>query len=294
MVKNGSQSESGAGSAASQRRGKTEETASATKQSSASTAATTTTNKSNDLAEHVQRAYLAVLKNKAAVDTLQGQWRLYLLRLSYLLIFVCLHQIQLPAMSCVADIKQWNDAVRETSGDDGLGLEVVTALQAMQIVLRDALTPLMSLVMTSALAFFLTMDPPADFSSVPYMIANACLPIVMGLYFQQSKNNGSSSGTETTLTTAACIDDRLALINLEPNERKKMDFPVVLVFHGIVTACCWFMQVQLRAHVKNLHDVEQLRKDLIGEGQGQSSKKSGSGSTAQPSQPKSKQSKKKE
>lgn len=43
---------------------------------------------------------------------------------------------------------------------------------------------------------------------------------------------------------------------------KDRNFPVVLVFHSIVSISLWFMQYQMQQHKKNIDMVKKLQLDL--------------------------------
>ena len=53
----------------------------------------------------LDRAYAAVVKNQYTVQELHKQWRLHLLRLSYLVIVLTFHQCQLPITNCIKQVK---------------------------------------------------------------------------------------------------------------------------------------------------------------------------------------------
>ncbi len=79
-----------------------------------STAATDTCSRSrvpfetdgNDsLKARLEIAAAGVYNNKEAADRLFSQWRVSLLRLSYLVILITLHQVQAPVTECIKNIK---------------------------------------------------------------------------------------------------------------------------------------------------------------------------------------------
>ena len=58
-----------------------------------------------ELNTQLDRALTAVVKNQYTVIELHKQWKLHLLRLSYLVIILTFHQCQLPITNCIKQIK---------------------------------------------------------------------------------------------------------------------------------------------------------------------------------------------
>ena len=83
-----------------------------TKNRKKSSGSTTTDNNNNannsdekELNTQLDRALAAVMKNQYTVSELHKQWRLHILRLSYLVIVLTFHQCQLPIPNCIKQIK---------------------------------------------------------------------------------------------------------------------------------------------------------------------------------------------
>ena len=57
------------------------------------------------LREQLDRAEQAVSSNRASVLQLHSNWRTSLLRMSYIVIVVTLHQAQMPSADCMKEIK---------------------------------------------------------------------------------------------------------------------------------------------------------------------------------------------
>lgn len=199
---------------------------------------TTTQTSDDELKEHIRRAEAAVQKNKFTSEYLQATWRRQLLNMSYMLILISLHQTQGLVGSCLKDIKAWNEQDVKIGG-----------MEAIAIVLHDAAEYLLSVVLSVALTIFLMpLQAPNRFSATSYVFANACIPAILSIYLQRK--------------TRGCIEDKLAEMNLEPHPRR-LDLPVVLIFHVIATASYYFMNAQSKQHEKNLLAVEKLKKDLV-------------------------------
>ena len=58
-----------------------------------------------DVGEQLDRALLALERNERAMTTLYVQWRTQLLRMSYLIMLVIMHQLQQPTTLCLKEIK---------------------------------------------------------------------------------------------------------------------------------------------------------------------------------------------
>lgn len=198
--------------------------------------------RAKELEQGINRAEATVLKNKAACETLHAQWRLYLLLLSFLLILVSMYQAQLTVSSCLKDIMAVNSRVNDP----------FSGYQAAGIVSKEALVQLASIVVGGfQMAFLAKKDPHSDFKSPYYTIINACVPALLGLYFNKPK--------------VGCVDDLLRQQDIEPSNRTANGFPVAVVFHVIVTACYWFMDAQARQHETNVVLVENMRKEMLGD-----------------------------
>lgn len=74
-----------------------------------STTATSATNDQkeeyNSVDVQIQKAQVAVAKGRATAAELHSQWRQHLLRLSYMVVLICLHQWQAPITDCLYDVK---------------------------------------------------------------------------------------------------------------------------------------------------------------------------------------------
>jgi hypothetical protein len=60
---------------------------------------------SNPVEEQIRRAQESVQRGLEATAILHTQWRLHLLRLSYLVVLITVHQWQGPMTYCLYDIK---------------------------------------------------------------------------------------------------------------------------------------------------------------------------------------------
>jgi hypothetical protein len=143
--------------------------------------------------------------------------------------------------------------------------ESIASLDALRIILHDSMENLVGLVMTICLVRFLSSRryrARAGFStSLSYMMANACAPIIISLNYQRARNQERSASCISHLQPR---DESLEVPDAGP--RSSSPFPVILVFHILATACVWFMDAQAKQHEKNVLAVERLRADLSASG----------------------------
>ena len=215
----------------------------------------------------LDRAEAAIRSNQAKVDALHKQWKTYLVRLSYMVLVIAFHQLQSPSAACLKDVKQYNQALAES--EDNNDQTALDGFQATQLVVQDCLVHLLAIIMATCLAFYLQSQQEEKtflqkvarkqlvFADSRYMVSNACIPFLLFSFFRSQKTDDNGSPV-----TYSCMDEGLLQsVGLEPEERQR-SLPVVLVFHVIVTACLWFMDLQQNQVMDNLKKLEKLRQDL--------------------------------
>ena len=154
---------------------------------------------------------------------------------------------------------------------DPRSIEIVSHFQFVLLILLF-LTVVPYAQMAASLSFFLTSAKPrANFGSPYYMLASACALPIAGLHFfwrppppaagSQDQDESSSATLLSSYYTIGCVDNLLAKAGLQPIDRIR-PFPVVLIFHVVVTVCYMFMQMQMGQHHKNIQMVIKLRQDL--------------------------------
>lgn len=80
--------------------------------------------------------------------------------------------------------------------------------------------------------------------------------MILSLHFQATKDR------PTCVTAASRYDASLTTADLR-DEQVPRHFPVILVFHMIVSISLWFMQYQNQQHDKNIQMVQKLKQDLL-------------------------------
>lgn len=124
--------------------------------------------------------------------------------------------------------------------------EIVTysTQEAMSLVLNDSVTEVMGLIVVGALAFFLS-NPINTFSARSYMVSTMMIPLQISAFFQNK--------------TMGCTE---VLGNDDSIEALQRQFPISVVFHMIVSGCCWFMEYQLSSRRNDVKAVMTMRKTL--------------------------------
>ena len=186
------------------------------------------------------QAKLIVSRNRTA--DLHAAWLNQMFRMSLIVIFVTLHQLQKPIQSCIEDIKSSNEG-------GASGKDTVTGMNAIGIIFGYSYNELLAVVTSFLLAFLLIPRNAytLDLNTTAYFISSALVPIQLGFYFH-------------TKQPASCIG---------AGEEVQRNFPAVVIYHTIVTLAAWFMKNgmdQCEEHVKlvtdSIADFERMDKKL--------------------------------
>ena len=156
----------------------------------------------------------------------------------------------------------------------------LSGLQAVYYVIYGSFCEMLGFLMGIFLALFLrqlyneaavTLVAPSGaiqresfFTNKLYMVATGLVPPLINLYFH------IQSTTENNNTPPSCLDHAsLAISNRSmvwkrygEDHANMRGFPVVIIFHTVATACCWFMDMQQSQQNNNLLGLEKLRKEL--------------------------------
>lgn len=230
------------------------------------------------LEEHLIRAQSAVEQSQVSTLVLHQQWRTQLLRMSYLVMVVTLHIAQTPSSACIKDIKKWN-LIHDAPQQSG---NIISGKAAIVLLLHDSVVELTSIVCATFLVWCLSLPMKGnDFSTIPYRLSCAMIPAILSLHFQRksSHHHDSSSNDmqETSALSSSCLSassvvDATTALTLEDLRGDDATagplvitrhFPVILVFHMIVSISLWFMQYQNQQHQRNIEMVDKLKQDLL-------------------------------
>ena len=96
--------------------------------------------------------------------------------------------------------------------------------------------------------------------------------MIISLYFHKKQQLSAATMTTTdigTTTGRSCVHDMLqgrhdTFTVFQSTEEGVIvrHFPVILVFHTVVSISLWFMQYQNQQHAKNMEMVKKLKQDL--------------------------------
>ncbi|KAL7439425.1 hypothetical protein ACHAXM_006699 [Skeletonema potamos] len=167
---------------------------------------------------------------------LHTAWRAQMFRISLLIVFVTLHQwIRVPISTCIADIKESNEA--SGSGE-------ISGLTAAKLIVTDSFCELLGVIIASLLSYFLALSKqsPLELDAWPYVASSAFVPPCLGFYFHRKHLGCLGTG----------IDDL----------SHTRQFPVVVIYHTIVTFAFWFMKNGIQQCEEHVNLVNESIKDF--------------------------------
>jgi hypothetical protein len=169
---------------------------------------------------------------------------------------------------------------------------LISGREAMVLVLHDSVVEIVSIVCAAFLVWCLRLPMSGkDFSTVPYRLSCTVIPMIVSLHFHRKTNNTTNNADNNVDYVGglalSCVSAAAASV-LGNNDDSATDsssvtledlrgdggggdisstvvrhFPVILVFHTIVSISLWFMQYQNQGHQKSLEMVEKLKEDLM-------------------------------
>ncbi|KAL7492271.1 hypothetical protein ACHAWT_001480 [Skeletonema menzelii] len=177
-----------------------------------------------------------MMSHQRTVD-LHTTWRAQMFRISLLIIFVTMHQFQSPISTCISDIKESNEA----AGESG---ETISGLEAAKLIFTESFCELLGVIIASLLSYFLALskNTPLELDAWPYVASSAFVPPCLGFYFHSKKLGCLGTG----------IDD-----SSPPRQ-----FPVVVIYHTIVTFAFWFMKNGIQQCEDHVNLVNESIKDF--------------------------------
>jgi len=156
----------------------------------------------------------------------------------------------------------------------------VPGSQAIGMILYDSIVEILSMVCAIFIVGCLRRQASKDrggsgivmddFSSLPYRFSCIVIPMIISLYFHKknlttttTSTGGDSCVVQGLLSSLNDNDQKIKIVNFRSEQPVvTRHFPVVLVFHTVVSLSIWFMQYQNRQHSKNIALVEKLQQDL--------------------------------
>jgi len=217
------------------------------KKDTASSSTTTTT-----IQGQLDRAAETLEQNAFQMARLHGQWRTYLTTLSYLVVLLSFHQFQSISSTCLMDIKAVN---RDVLSEE----QAIPGARAIALVIKDAAAVVLGIAMATLLCMWLRSEK-ADFSNAFYMTAQSFILPILGILYYNFNSKQTSSCLEEMIRDNGSVFSGVELPSA--TDPSKSGWPVVLVFHVIVTLSVWFMNKQQRSLRKSELAVQMLRDDL--------------------------------
>ena len=190
-----------------------------------------------------------IISRDRTVD-LHAAWKNQLFRMSFLVVAFTLYQLQSSVSTCLQEIKHSNNDV----GDKELAIA--------KLIFSHSSSEVVSVFISLLLTYFLSVglkdpDTPMKMETWPYMASSGLVPLCLSFYFHVQQLGGCFAGDVTIL------DDKD-----EPNPIRHQ-FPVVVIYHTIVTVAAWFMKSGLQnaeEHVDlvsdSIRDFERMDKKL--------------------------------
>mmetsp|Transcript_36467 Transcript_36467/g.79723 ORF Transcript_36467/g.79723 Transcript_36467/m.79723 type:complete len:330 (-) Transcript_36467:111-1100(-) len=249
--------------------------------SSGSPATTTTVNEA-DMDATLQDAIQRIAVTNTRTADLHEMWRSSLLKLSYLVVVLCIHQTNGIIGQCVRDVKVVNDNIEVLSGgDDGEAVESISGIEASKLILIHALPVLLGIVIAGLLVKFLSIRDAntgtvADFGSPWYYVSAGMVPMIISLHFQSTGAGAGggggiigSGGDDMETAVSSCVSTHaVASQYFDPGtlvdiaSRTKTQLSVAVVWHTIVTVSYWFMKKGREQCDRNMEHLNKLGRQM--------------------------------
>mmetsp|Transcript_11799 Transcript_11799/g.28942 ORF Transcript_11799/g.28942 Transcript_11799/m.28942 type:complete len:255 (+) Transcript_11799:37-801(+) len=189
---------------------------------------------------HSAKAKLIMSRDRTA--DLHRAWKAQLFRLSILVVFVAIYQLQTSVSTCIGEIKESNETF---DGDHSVA--IVTGVEAIKLIFGDNFCEVLGVFIASILAYFLALSnmEAMQLEHWSYMLSSALVPVCLGFFFH-SKQLG-------------CLREEIIVNTDELTKDQRHQFPAVVIYHTIVTVAFWFM----KSGMKQCEDHVQLVSNSI-------------------------------
>ena len=247
-------------------------------------------NKLQILEEQINKAIQSVELTKYRTEELQAQWRDHLLRMSYLVVILAMHQCSKPVSECIQELKLaqpfYEQSISIASSNTSSW-----SMTGISVILSDCMIELMNVFIAIALFKFLTLRKPhGTFSNTSYCVSSSIIIACLGLFFndyqrRQKHQEGEGEGGSMTYSMGCVahlsswtgdesITQQYLHLDEQVIERTERQFPVSCIFHIIVTGCYFFMKMGMDQCQANVKAMEKVYLELM------ESKKNGTGKTS--------------
>lgn len=205
--------------------------------------------------EQLRNAQARLVLSRDRMLDLHASWKTQLFTMSCLIVLVTLYQLQTSIATCIHEIKR---PTTEAQVDAG----ATTGADALQLIFGTAFSEIVGVVIAALLTCFLALDravprTPLVLERWPYMVSSALVPLCLSFYFH--------------IKQRGCVAGEADAVDLEEPDAKEIrhQFPVVVIYHTIVTIAAWFMKSGIQKaeeHVDlvtdSIRDFERMDKKL--------------------------------
>jgi len=101
-----------------------------------------------------------------------------------------------------------------------------------------------------------------DFTTIPFRISCVCLPLLVYFYHFEKQFVGCLDDADHD----TLVKHRQAQADgngIDPAEKEKRGFPIIIVFHLVTTLALYFMQYQARQTDENIYKMLKLKEELV-------------------------------
>jgi len=180
----------------------------------------------------LQKAMETVLLTRDRAKHLHSMWRNHLRKLSFLVSFLSMYQIQQPVIECITNLKNKT--------------YTLSSFEALYIIAGENMCEIVNLFICLLLLYFLSINNTiGTLSHWSYIVASSFTPLCIGLFYHST-------------LVVGCLDTN---IPYHDNSRKRQ-FPVSALFHVIITGCYWFMNIEREKYEGHVEMVKKLQVDL--------------------------------
>lgn len=131
------------------------------------------------------------------------------------------------------------------------------------MVLNDSIVEILGLV--SGICLILCLRSPVlnfkDFSTIPFRISCVCIP-TMAYYYHYEKQYMGCLDDQDYDTLVKHRQAEMDGDGIDPAEKTKRGFPIVLIFHLVTTLALYFMQYQAQKMDSNIFKMLALKDEL--------------------------------
>jgi len=203
------------------------------------------------LEESLNRARVALDSSQKQMYTLHKAWRSQLQRITVMVLVVILIQVKTPISVCSQDIKDWNIKFKNDNDDEST--LYIGFWDAVYYCFADSLMESMQILCCMSLIWLMYLPLNGDdFSSIPFRLAIAFVPIIISNYHCNS-----------TLECLKNLQNSITDDNNVTTDSSPRPFPIMVIFLAIGLSPLFFMKYQQRQQDENIQKIDKLRANLV-------------------------------